>query len=344
AQPAEADWRARIVRADEGDLLAGWIVDAQSEKHVGVGGLRGEPQLRRHRSGDLHLLAQRRRGERQSVAKRVVAALRRIRTSYGFQPAIGLQIERCPLRACERPFVLGAQREALARAADVERDARLPVPAGIPALQKMAEEALLQSHAVVAIEMREVRVAVHFQPLLLRAGGEEAFVVAARMEALPAPVRGTEQRRLDAREVDHPLAVVVIDQAAPQRLARRIGRVLRQYFGRQRLGSCDRLAGDDAARAAIADAVLHAQDLALVPAVGEAAEDAAMASELAVVVGEALPDAERRKMRRAQRADLPLIGREVGDAVEADLAIAPRLRRRPFDAVIEIARLARRPD
>src|SRR5207245_5478360 len=65
---------------------------------------------------------------------------------------------------------------------------------------------------------------------------------------------------------------------------------------------------------------------------------------LAVVIGESFPDAERREMRRAQSADLPLVGGEVGDAVQPDLAARPGLRRGPLDAVVEIARLARRPD
>ncbi len=51
--------------------------------------------------------------------------------------------------------------------ADVERDARLPVPPGVFALEKVTEEFLLQRLAVAAVEMREVRVAVNFQPFLL---------------------------------------------------------------------------------------------------------------------------------------------------------------------------------
>src|SRR5207245_3472102 len=111
------------------------------------------------------------------------------------------------------------------------------------ALQEAAEEPLLQTHAVVAVEMREVRIAVHFEPLLLGAGGEEAFVVAARMQALPAPVGGGEQRRLDPPEVDHAAAVVIIDQAPAQRLAGGIGRVPCELRGRVRLRAGDRLAG-----------------------------------------------------------------------------------------------------
>src|SRR4029077_5280989 len=40
---------------------------------------------------------------------------------------------------------------------------------------------------------------------------------------------------------------------------------------------------------------------------------------------------------------LPLVHRVIGNAVDADLAVAPGLRARPFDALIEILRFARRP-
>ena len=44
-----------------------------------------------------------------------------------------------------------------------------------------------------------------------------------------------------------------------------------------------------------------------------------------------------------QIGDEPLVDREVGNAGEADLAVAPRLRRGPFDGVVEIDRLGERP-
>ena len=69
-----------------------------------------------------------------------------------------------------------------------------------------------------------------------------------------------------------------------------------------------------------------------------------MAAELAVIVRRTLPDAQRGEMRRLERADLPLVHRVVGDAVDADLAVAPRLRAGPLDASVEVLRLARRPD
>ena len=67
--------------------------------------------------------------------------------------------------------------------------------------QEVAEEFLLQGLAVAAVEMREVRVAVHFKPFLLGAGAQPAFEIAARVQAHAAPVAGGEQRRLDVLEL-----------------------------------------------------------------------------------------------------------------------------------------------
>ena len=68
-----------------------------------------------------------------------------------------------------------------------------------------------------------------------------------------------------------------------------------------------------------------------------------MAAKLAVIVGRAFPDAQRREMRRPQRRHVPLVHGVVGNAVDADLAVAPGLRARPLDAVVEVLGLARRP-
>ena len=61
--------------------------------------------------------------------------------------------------------------EVLARMADLQLDARLPSPAGVLALEEMAEETLLQVEAVVGVEMRPMGVAMHLEPFLLRGGG-----------------------------------------------------------------------------------------------------------------------------------------------------------------------------
>ena len=65
--------------------------------------------------------------------------------------------------------------------------------------------------------------------------------------------------------------------------------------------------------------------------------------QIAVEVGRAFPDAHRREMGRLQGRDLPLVHGVVRNAVDADLAVGPGRHAGPFDAVVEILRLARRP-
>jgi hypothetical protein len=63
---------------------------------------------------------------------------------------------------------------------------------------------------------------------------------------------------------------------------------------------------------------------------------------VAVPVGGAFPDAHGGKVRRLQRRHVPLVDTVVGDAVEPDLAVGPRLHAGPFDAIVEVLGLARR--
>src|SRR5262249_7816722 len=148
-------------------------------------------------------------------------------------------------------------RELFARPADVKRDLRLLVPAGTLALEEMAEETPLQGRAVARIEMREVGVAVHFEPFLPGAGGEIALEIAPAVQPLAAPVRRGQHRYVDLGEVGRARAVVVVDQRPSQSLAGDIGAVLGKLFLRQGRRTRDRLAGDDALGSALADAVLH---------------------------------------------------------------------------------------
>ena len=227
--------------------------------------------------------------------------------------------------------------------ADVEQHLRPLLPAVVDALEETVEELPLQVLAVLRIEQREVRVAVHLQPFLLRAGAQEALEIAARMQPHAAPVGGREQRRLDVLEFRQPRLVVVVDQAVAQRVAVAIGAVLLQLVVGEVQRPGHRLAGDDALGAALADAVLHGGHLARIPARIEVAEDAAVAAKLAVVVRRALPDAQRGEVLRLERRRLPLVHRVIRDAVQADLAVRPRLHAGPVDAGRDVLRLARRP-
>ena len=89
--------------------------------------------------------------------------------------------------------------------------------------------------------------------------------------------------------------------------------------------------------------MLHAANLPGVPAQRHHVDDAAVAVDIAVEIGGPFPHAYRRQVRRLQRGHLPFIHRVIGNSVQTDLAVAPGLDRRPFDAIAVILRFARRP-
>ena len=166
------------------------------------------------------------------------------------------------------------------------------------------------------------------------------------MQPLPAPVGGREQRRLDLAPVRHArLPVLVGIELARDAVLVEVAPVLAELFLRQRLRTGHPVAVHAALEAAGAAAVLHAVDLRLRPVLHEAAvEDAAVVRHVAVEVGRALPQADRREVLGLQRGGLPLVLRVVGNAVEADLAVRPGLDAGPIDALLEVLRLAQRPD
>src|SRR6266849_55299 len=209
--------------------------------------------------------------------------------THSFAATGGIEEKFRPLRARERPLELGAGHELFAGMADVKQHLRLLLPPVIESLQETVVEFLLQLLSVLGVEQGEVRIAVHLEPFLLRAGAQEAFEIAARMQPHAAPVGGGEQRRLDVLERRQARAVVLVDQAMAQRVAVGVGAVLLQLGLRHRRRAGDRLAGHQALAAARTDAVLHRRHLARIPAGEEVAQDAAVARELAVVVRRALP-------------------------------------------------------
>ncbi len=135
--------------------------------------------------------------------------------------------------------------------------------------------------------------------------------------------------------------VAVVERMREQRLGE-VDAVALEFVGRERLRPGHEFAGDTAAVAAFADAMLDRPDAEVVHGEREGREDAAVVGVLAVVVGRAFPDAHGGEVRRLQRRDVPLVGGEIGDAVEADLAVRPRLHAGPFDAVVQILGLAHR--
>ena len=223
----------------------------------------------------------------------------------------------------------------------VEQHARLPVPAVLLALQEVIEELELQLAPVVGVERRPVRAAVHFQPFIPGRRTDKALEVAARVQALPAPVGGGKQRYRNLREIGAALAVVRPVHLARQKLAPHVFPITDQFVFRQRFRPANQLARDAVSGAALALAVLHGLHLHVLPVLAEGADDAAVAVAVAVGVVPALPGADRGEVRRLRRRRAPLAARVVRNAVHADLAAAPFLRRRPLDAEVEVARLAR---
>src|SRR5262249_11296035 len=71
--------------------------------------------------------------------------------------------------------------------------------------------------------------------------------------------------------------------------------------------------------------------------------DAAVTAAIPIAVRGPLPYADRRQVRRLERRHQPLVHGVVRDAVQPDLAVAPVLRGRPFDAVVQVANLPSRP-
>src|SRR5499433_3492474 len=106
--------------------------------------------------------------------------------------------------------------------------------------------------------------------------------------------------------------------------------------------SADELAMYAGPLAALARAVLHRLHLHVVPVFPERADDAAVMGHVAVPIGRTLPDAHGGQVRRLEARHVPLVDGVIGDAVDPDLAVRPRLRVCPFDAIVEILGLARR--
>ena len=163
------------------------------------------------------------------------------------------------------------------------------------------------------------------------------------MQALPAPVSRGEQRHGDLGEIRQALLpegirgeAVFAHVRAPV-MARR-GQ--RRCIGR--VWSGNPVIDDMAAPAALTQAVLHRQHVFVEPEVAEQGQYSSLARELAVKIRAPFPHANGGQMGRLQRRHLPLVHGEVGHAAQADASARPVLHSRPFDALVEVPRLARR--
>src|SRR5438128_721688 len=121
----------------------------------------------------------------------------------------------------------------------------------------MPEEPLLQAHTIVRIEMRPVLEPMHLEPFLPRGRAHEALVIAAGMQALPAPARRRQERRRDRRPVGRTRAVIGVVERMRQDLGAEIGAARRELRLAQALRPADELAGDGAPRATLAKPMLH---------------------------------------------------------------------------------------
>src|SRR5258708_36457175 len=210
-------------------------------------------QARRQWAGDLGLFRQRLGHERHAVAQRI-----EIDGSLPWsrpQLPAGMQIHLGPPGARDRPFALVA-RDELVDMAHLELHARLLRPVAL-ALEEVVEEPELQLAPIVGVEVRPVLDAVRLEPLLLGRRAHEAFEVAARMQALPAPVRRREEWNRYAVPSGGASPVILIIERVRKDLVAELAAVFLQLAVRQRLVAAHQGAGDAAARSARAEAVLH---------------------------------------------------------------------------------------
>ena len=342
AQPALGHRRVGIERTLEHDFFTLRIEYAQHREYVRVRCCRRNKKLQRRRPCDLGVLLQRRRRKNHAVAHRFVGDgfVRRHRGERQ-APAFRIQIKIRPLRARNRPFVLRALDKFFAGMAHLQQHFRLLVPAVLFALQKVVEKTLLQPDAVIGVKRRPVRAAVRFQPFVFRCRAHVTLEVAARMQALPAPVRRRQQRHRDFRQIAAALLVIGVIERTREKLAPHVFAVVDELLFTESFGPAHEFAGDAAVGATFADAVLHRLHLHVLPVLAEHADDAAVACRIAEIVDPTFPHADRRKMRRLHRCRAPLVARVIRNAVQPDFAAAPRLRGGPFNAVVKILRLAR---
>ena len=209
--------------------------------------------------------------------------------------------------------------------AHLELHRRLLVPAVFLAVQKIIEEAQLQLAAVVGVEMGPMLDAVDFEPFLLRSRAHKTFEIAARVQRLAAPIGGRQKRHFHLRPDRRAGAVIIVIERMGDNVAAEIAAVFRQLLVRQEFRPADQFAVHAASLAALAGAVLHGLDLHVVPIFPERAENAAVMRHVAIPVGGALPDAHRGEMRRLEARHVPLVDAVIGNAVEPDLAVRPRL-------------------
>jgi hypothetical protein len=179
-----------------------------------------------------------------------------------------IQVELGPLRPGERPLLLLTRDEPV-DVADLEQDPRLPLPAIVDVLEEVVEETLLEVSSVVGVEMGPVLQAVDLQPFLLAGGADEALDIAAKMEAVAAPVARREHRHRDFLPDGGAFPVKRIVERVGQRVSHHVRPVLGQLRLGQRVGARDQQPAVGVDRTALAQSVLHRHHLYLEPVAPE---------------------------------------------------------------------------
>src|SRR3954453_7997179 len=124
--------------------------------------------------------------------------------------------------------------------------------------------------------MRPVLDAVRLEPLVARGRADEAFEIAARMQALSAPIRRREQRHGDLVPLRRARLVIVIIEWMGANVRAEIAAVRGELLFAQSLRSANEFTMHTGTLAALAGAVLHGLDLHVIPVGPEGREHAAM--------------------------------------------------------------------
>src|SRR5688572_27505490 len=117
---------------------------------------------------------------------------------------------------------------------DLKEDLRLILPVAFAAFQEMVEKAQLQLAAVIRIEMRPVLEAMRFEVFVLAFTSDKPLKIPARMQPLPAPVGGGEERHGDLVPYRRAALVVLVVERMGEDLVAEVGAVLRQRAVAQR--------------------------------------------------------------------------------------------------------------
>ncbi len=169
-----------------------------------------------------------------------------------------------------------------------------------------------------------VRAGMDAQLLVRRRGAHEGLGIAAQVQGHAGPISDREHRHGDPV----PLRLRAAKGAAVEAVAEpEMQRVRLPGIGLVPRGAADEM-------------VHHVRHE---PVRHEQAEQPAVEQRVPVEVGETFPWDDGLERRRLVVGDEPLVDREIGDAGEPDRAVAPGLRRRPFDRVVEIDRFRERP-